>query len=385
MTTIDRQRQADALQLLAESLEIPSSHYEKAEKRYRSLGEWLERDGSTLADLVPLVYSQGSFRYGTVIPSDNGFDLDLVCELRMLQKIGQSQRDVKEAVGVEMASYAKAKAMYAKPKPTKRCWHLDYADDIHFHIDVLPSIPEDDDVKARIANEIERRGHGLGPLAQFAIAITDQTHPKFEVIGDRDWPMSNPKGFARWFEGRMRRAAERIFGAVRAVEEVPAYAWKTPLQVAIQILKQHRNTMFASDSQRQPISMIITTLAALAYESQMDLRETVRAIVDGIPALINRTAPRIPNPVNPGEDFADKWTSEPGLEEAFWEWHGELRLDLDRLGHDLSSTDLQRHFEKRFDVHLARERFADILPTLTAPAVLTARVESRPRPWGLEK
>lgn len=383
MHTINKRQQADALHALAGQLDldIPRTAYEKAEKRYRSLGEWLRRPESSIAHLDPDVYPQGSFRYGTVIRCNEGYDLDLVCELRVLAKDGLSQSDLKEMVGKEVAAYAKAHGMNATPDRTRRCWHLDYADDVHFHIDILPAIPEDDEVKDAIAAAI-RLGLGLGDLARFAIAITDEKHPSFDAISSA-WPTSNPRGFARWFEERMRPAAERILkAAARTIEDVPTYDWKTPLQVAIQILKQHRDGMFDDDRDRMPISMIITTLAALAYDGQDNLQDTLNAFVERVPGLVDRASPRILNPVNPGENFADKWQEKPELADAFWEWFEELRRDLDRLGQDLSTDDLQRHIEKRFSVAMRRDRLAGVVGVATAPAVATSRAERRTEPWG---
>lgn len=381
MTNIDTSRQSAALQVLAESLEIPLSYYERAEQRYRTLGEWLERDGSTLATLSPVVYAQGSFRYGTVIRCEDGFDLDLVCELRDLAKNDQSQKVVKEMVGVEVTTYAEGHSMSSEPRPTRRCWHLDYADDLHFHIDILPAIPECDGVEVAPSSEVDDP-NGLAALARFAIAITDEQHPGYGECC-RDWPMSNPKGFGMWFEGRMRTAADRLFKArALRVEDIPSYGWKTPLQVAIQILKQHRNTMFANDRALMPISMIITTLAAQAYEGELDLREALLGIVTRMPELINASSPRIPNPVNLGEDFADKWAEKPELEDAFWDWHSTLRRDFDYLGQDLGAPELQRHYEKRFGFTPSRERIAELVPVAAESVIPVARVTARTEPWG---
>jgi Cyclic GMP-AMP synthase DncV-like, nucleotidyltransferase domain len=382
LTVINKRLQSDALQLLADQLDIPRSVYEKAEKRYRSLGEWLERPESALSGLRPTVYPQGSFRYGTVIWSDHECDLDLVCELLALEKADQSQRAVKEMVGVEIIAYARAHSMKQEPKPTRRCWHLDYADEgINFHIDSLPAVPEDDDVKAAIAAEIQRT-LGNPQLAQFAIAITDEKHRGYDSL-DRNWPMSNPRGFARWFEARMRLAAERILKArARKIEDVPAYDWKTPLQIAIQILKQHRDNMFARDPKRKPISMIITTLAALAYEGQLDLRETLQAFVDRVPTLVDRHRAVILNPVNPGENFADKWAEKPELADAFWVWFDELSRDIARFGERLTATELQRHFRDRFGLSIPYDKVESLIPALTVPAVATRHVEHRAEPWG---
>src|SRR4051794_30547908 len=92
-------------------LDVPSSYYEKAILRYRSIGEWLCRDESTLKKYNPIVHAQGSFRFGTVIrplaPCDE-YDLDTVCELLLLTKALVTQKWVKEAVGDELELYAAA-------------------------------------------------------------------------------------------------------------------------------------------------------------------------------------------------------------------------------------------------------------------------------------
>src|SRR5690625_6811261 len=70
----------------------------------------------------------------------------------------------------------------------------------------------------------------------------------------------------------------------------------------------------------KPISIIITTLAARAYRGEANLIDAVRAVPLRMMREINSTEPRVPNPVNPEEDFADKWKSEPELETHFYQW-----------------------------------------------------------------
>ena len=99
------------LELLVELLDIPSSHYAKARDRARSLGEYLLRPESAVAEFDPDVYPQGSFRYGTVIRpllTSDEYDLDLVCAL-LLSKHDVTQKYVKELLGGEIQSYARAK------------------------------------------------------------------------------------------------------------------------------------------------------------------------------------------------------------------------------------------------------------------------------------
>jgi hypothetical protein len=98
---------------LAASLEIPQSKYEAAERSYKSVGKWLDRDDSVFASKSVTVDPQGSFRLGTVIPphhADGHYDLDVVCEIEM-DKLELTQKQLKEKLGGEVKAYAKAHGM----------------------------------------------------------------------------------------------------------------------------------------------------------------------------------------------------------------------------------------------------------------------------------
>ena len=72
------------LEKILEAIELPEGAYEKAEKRYKDLGEWLQREESTCVDFDPHVFPQGSFRLGTANRpyKDEEYDLDMGCNLR---------------------------------------------------------------------------------------------------------------------------------------------------------------------------------------------------------------------------------------------------------------------------------------------------------------
>jgi len=129
---------------IADLLDIPPSYYEKASDRYRSLGEWLHRDESKVAELNPEVYPQGSFRYGTVnrpLRKTEEYDLDLVCEV-LLSKDDVTQKDVKHLLGEEIKAYAKANGIKAPVIERNRCWRLDYADEVLFHMGLVAKCSE---------------------------------------------------------------------------------------------------------------------------------------------------------------------------------------------------------------------------------------------------
>lgn len=331
-TTNDAFLQRNELwKLLIDELDVPDSKYEDAENRYKAVGEWLCRRESIVANFSPEIYLQGSFRLGTavkpVVDTDE-YDIDSVCELQ-LKKTQVSQKQLKELVGSEVKAYAKANSMNHPAKEGKRCWTLNYADDSRFHMDILPALPD-----STLKMLLEKHGF-VGNLFDSAIAITDQKHPTYSVTSDT-WPQSNPKGYAKWFRGRMRVFRQKLFAENRhisdkyaSVEDVPDYTLKTPLQRVIQILKRHRDITFQGRDNK-PISIIITTLAALAYQNEDDIETALRNIVDHLDDGLKQRSGVwwLPNPASPLENFAEKWKSEPQLATAFFTWHNALKILL---------------------------------------------------------
>lgn len=81
---------------ILEEIDVPESRYEQAVDRYHSVGDWLQRHGSAVGRFSPELYSQGSFRLGTVIkpPIEEDYDIDLVCQLD-LTKSNVTQKQLK--------------------------------------------------------------------------------------------------------------------------------------------------------------------------------------------------------------------------------------------------------------------------------------------------
>lgn len=377
----------DILDTILEHIDIPPSYYEKAAARHKSLGNWLCRPESTMASFNPHVSPQGSFRYGTVIRplvATAEYDLDNVTTIQ-LGKTALTQKQIKEFYGAEIKAYAKANGILAPVEEKHRCWRLRYADEINFHLDTLPSLPED---QARIAWLCSQRVPA--DLAGRAIAITDRRHPDYEQISNR-LLSSNPRGFARWFTQRARPVAEqRLRKLVEArvyatVDDVPPYEWKTPLQRSIQLLKRHRDVMFLDNPDEAPISMIITNLAAQAYAGQTDIGEALVHIVTTMPRFVRPTRPRVPNPTDPSEDYADKWAKDPTLEDNFWAWHQQLSADLGQLATVAGQRSLQPTIKTLFDVELTKDEVRTLEPpTMSRPIVVAPpaiAISSPPKPW----
>lgn len=311
-------RKAEATELLrdlANELDVPPSKYKEAQDRYDAVGDWLNREDSPIAQFYPEIYPQGSFAFGTVVRAigDDEFDVDAVCVLA-LARSQTNQRALKDLVGARLKQNATYLRMLDPKEGGRRCWTLQYADESHFHLDILPAIPDDPAWLLR-----------LGVLPDYAkqpICITDKTTWNDPAY----WPRSNPRGYNRWFKDRMRVILEErrkiIALEKRAkVEEVPDYEIRTPLQRVVQLLKRHRDVRFQGDEDK-PISIIITTLAAASYNNEPNLFDALLAVVPRMRAGITKRNGElwVPNPVNPSENFADRWKDVPRKAELFHAW-----------------------------------------------------------------
>ena len=335
-------KQAEAyLEALAKTLEIPTSRYEQAEKSYKSLGNWLHRDESSVRDYEPDVFVQGSFRLGTVIKpqsEEEEYDVDCACTLATLKKSNLSQFALKELLGEEIKLYRKSKGIQKEVHEGRRCWRLEYADGAQFHMDIVPCIPNADDQRLLLeSRSLDAK------FADTAIAITDNEVPQYHEI-TQDWPRSNPRGYAEWFKSRMGeiflRRREQVLNEMRSegitasVEDIPTYRVRTPLQSTIMILKRHRDTMFADDPTDKPISIIISSLAAHAYEGEETIGYALLSILRRMEGAIEHDGTKyiIKNPTDALENFADKWEDHSERAEAFFAWLEQAREDFAAAG-----------------------------------------------------
>lgn len=294
----------DFFQRIAEELDISDTLFDRAVTSYTALGEYINNQ----CDCSVSVYTQGSFRLGTVIrplSDEDVYDLDLVCEVMEVPFI--IPKDLKTKIGDILNDSKRYSSMLEEKK---RCWRIEYSDEAQFHMDITPAVPD--------------------KKATDAILVTNKNNN-----GSYSFTFSNPKGYSEWFEKRkatcemIRKVA--IFEAA-GVEPVKTKnnKVKLPLQRAIQILKRHRDKMFEPSPDDKPISMIITTLAAKAYNGEAGVYDAVKRILETMSAFIGILDKKyyIPNPINPEENFADKWNTEPAKATAFFDWLNQATKDI---------------------------------------------------------
>jgi hypothetical protein len=343
-------------------LELPDSAYDKACKRYEDIGEWFDRDESTVSVNNPHIFPQGSFRLGTAIrPLDESeeYDLDLACKLRDgISKDSHTQESLKELIGRELEAYRESRGIKSELEEKHRCWCLEYQDEISFHMDIIPCIPADEKRRNAILASIRNTGldeHVAGAASQTTISITDDRHNGYKDICD-DWNISNPEGYAKWFEYRMNPQQTKIILGKAQVDDVPLFKKKTPLQRVIQILKRHRDNWSKDKPDSKPISIIITTLAARAYNGEADIVAALENVLEKMDNLVNSTKPRVPNPVDPEEDFADRWYRQDclhlRLEENFNAWLLQARTDFQHLVSTTDTEFLSEHIENKFSLRV---------------------------------
>lgn len=310
------------LSLIAEDLDIPTELYAEMVRKYDHLGEWIRNDNEERFRTNSEIYPQGSVRLGTAIRpvnDDSGYDVDLVYR-RDLSKTGVTQEQLVRETGKQLERYIEHRRSEGKDIPElerrRRCWAMNY--DGRFHMDVLPAIPDEDGAS------FSKR------LSETSILLTDR-----ELHA---WQQSNPKAYSDWFRERERVAfnikrAEMATAGKVEVEQISDDTVKTPLRVAIQILKRHRDIRYSGPADDKPISIILTTLAAEAYNNETD----VLAALDGISLRMNDFIGKvdgkwlIQNPVSDKENFADKWNDYPERAERFFEWQANLLSDIQRF------------------------------------------------------
>lgn len=295
--------------------DMPDDLYARAVSRYEHLARWLAGywpDSHAGGE----VYPQGSIRLGTVtrpIDPRDQYDIDLVCR-RDLLITSTSQAELKAGVGAGLRRYV-ATGPDGSPSCSEgnRCWTLNYPGE-PFHMDVLPAIPD-----------VEALPNG--------IRLTDRDL--------RAWQHSNPVDYSTWFRACMAAEYTQLREAAAVakrmdIEDVPDWTVKTTLQRSVQALKRHRDIHFAGSPKDKPASIVITTLAAMAYRGQASLYEVLVDVVARMPYLVEDRdgVLWIPNPVQPQENFADRWRKHSGRADRFFEWIERAHSDFTGFGEE---------------------------------------------------
>lgn len=324
-------------------LELTAAQLEAARTSYETVAEWLSQSDNPLLKWID-IYAHGSTGLGTTVRpiGREDFDVDLICKvLRFTAE--RSPAELKRIVGDRLKENARYAAMLEEKK---RCWRLNYSRE--YHLDISPTI-----INPNCGN-----GGELVPDKKL-----------------REFKPTNPKGYRALFERRAAltptlRTQKGIFAEDRAaIEPFPVYgAAKGILRRTVQILKRHRDIHFLKVAEEiAPISIIITTLAAqsneycvknFVFDSELDvLIATVRLMPHFIekPVVNGRRIYLVANETTVGENFAERWNTEPARVGAFYEWHAKALADFEVLP-DLQGIDvIGKNLEENLGTSVVRK------------------------------
>jgi hypothetical protein len=325
---------------LLHRLELDEHVSAQAKRAYEALGESIARKLDLPAHDV-IVSPQGSMATQTTIrPRGNAnFDLDIFVELlgpgydtlgseEMFQGFGKALEGNESTTGV--------------PEAKRRCWRLPYPGK-PFYFDVTPAV----------------RGR---TYAGQGMRVRDP---------DTIWAPTNPREFAEWFAeiAKHRFEYEQDFYRSLSLEAATVNPLPTEkiglddvLRRVVQLMKLHRDNMYweahPNEKECAPISIIIVTLAARAYDDMRRNRAVFRSPLDAALTLVEKMPDYIVrengkyfacNPCLAGENFADKWNHDDGARaKQFGRWHTTMLNDLELLTHQSSEKASEADIRKVF-------------------------------------
>jgi len=305
---------------LCRDLELTETQLKSAQVSYEAVGLYLSSSEHPYLKSLRM-YVHGSTALGTTVKpiTSEEHDVDLIAHAPDYP-VDHGASALKKLIG----DHLKENGRYAPIlEEKKRCWRINYARE--FHLDITPAI----------TNPSCSNGGELVPDKQA-----------------RDWKPSNPKGYKALFERRVALRPQMLLQKMVAadsaefasVEDFPHHGNKGILQLIVQLAKRHRDIYFKDVTEDiAPISIIITTLAARAYEfcverfsfdTEIDvLIATLRMMPHFIerPVIDGRKFYVVPNETTAGENFAERWNSEPARAMAFYTWQAEALQDFENI------------------------------------------------------
>jgi hypothetical protein len=327
-----------ALEYICQALELTATQHNAAREHYEAVADWLlESTNPLLQNLI--IYPHGSIVLGTTVKPHgrNEHDVDLVSRAPSVNT-SYSPVILKTAIGQRLREHAHYRPIL---KEKRRCWRLEYANE--FHLDITPSI--------------------LNPACDNG----------GELVPDKElmhWQPTNPQGYLRLFERRaLLRPSIRFTDALLEKRGDAAAPFprqtrlKGILRRLVQLAKRHRDIHFEhGDVSIAPISIVITTLLAQAYEKcvrqsydselqlLIDVIRMVPQFIEG-PTTNGTSRWAVWNETTEAENFAEKWNRKSLLATAFFQWHAKFLADIERItdvyGLDRLTKSLAESFGER--------------------------------------
>ncbi len=290
---------------IAIRVQLTPTDHKLAEDRYKTINEWIEREGSPLHGRVEVFYPQGGFMIGATVArhsTDSEFDIDVMAQINWPVNV-----DPEAALATTHAAIrgTPGSRYHGMCERKTRCSTVQY---VGMHLDVTPAV--------RLVHREERTSfifHSKG--------------------ADRRTLHANPYGFARWFLNMT--PVEEVFGkyfedrslsfnrallealAKADAEPVPAQApvyRKSRAVIALQLIKRWRNLAYdrRHPNLRMPPSVLLAYYVARnANQTRTLADELIHQVECMIAALEDaerlNTTVYVVNPVCAEDVLTDRW------------------------------------------------------------------------------
>ena len=348
-------------QLLAElaaRIQLSPTRHRQATQRYETVADWLERDDSPLQGRVNSFYPQGSMAIGATIlsrDSEDRYDIDVVVELDL-------PRDTPAKTVLDMLYNAvkgtKGSRYFGMTRRRSRCVTIEYAD---MHLDLTPVVRKPGTPEKESWLYENRRGtpHINGRLT------------------------ANPHGFAEWYN-RQTHTEDDLFAAtfqalakrydLHQVEEaadqepVPEHEVvenKSQPTVVLQLIKQWRNALYQSGSDKGPPSVLLSRIVAEESNPYLplsaDVEKSARRVASFIEWHIVNRQP-ITNPVCDEDVLTDRWKVDSPEARAFVRNIRAFADDIRKIRSGTDTAETRKILAKLFGEYPtgdALKRYAD--------------------------
>lgn len=320
------------LNMIGYRIQLNENKQKEISDSYDAISKYIQNHNDLAKDVECNIYYHGSFAIGTVIKPLHGedFDLDIIVEFDQ-SKHGLSAKDFYNSF-LDTFRDGKYSEMFDEYRNTVR---IDYQNNYHF--DIMPSVP----------------------LASNSIALSVPDTKK------REWVIRAPRAFVEWFKAQTRKIhgykvsinnySYLMESENEPLKKIPPYETTPTLIRTVQLLKRAKDIYFKNyEGEREPQSIVLTTLAAKYYDGEHSVFEALSNVVSKMKKLYDDNNNFVvKNPGYPQEEFTEKWAK---YKEYYVNYKNYINFVFSKLTDLRRSNTARKTFVELFGEH----PFADV-------------------------
>lgn len=275
------------LNMIGDKIQLPDNKRKEINDSYKAISGFIENNNELIGDVDYSIYYHGSFAIDTAIKPVKGedFDLDIIVEFDMSKKDMSANEFYRTFFNTFVGSRYEDMA-----EEYRNSVRIDYESNYHF--DIMPSVP----IRANSR----------------ALNVPDAKK--------RDWVIRSPKTYISWFKSMTEKikgykVSTSDSGRMLMESDIKPLKLRQPYETTptlvrvVQLIKRMKDIFFHDyDGEREPQSIVITTLAAKYYDGEYSVFEALSNIVRKMKSLYdNNNRFVVKNPSYTDEVFTEKW------------------------------------------------------------------------------